>query len=108
MSPITQMNLRTVRSPAQAVELLRLLEYEARPLPYDATNVGLDGGEALRMRSHRSPARGYGVLIAQLDRAPRSLRTLGRQLVEQFHDRPLAPIGVRNGRREWSESRNSR
>ena len=97
------MNLRAVRSPERAVELLRLLEYEVNPLPYDTAAMGLDDGEALRMRSDRSPARGYGVLIAELDRAPRSLRTLGRRLVEQFHDRPLALIGVRNGGREWSE-----
>ncbi len=103
MSAVTQMNLRAVRSPEQAVELLRLLEYEANPLPYDPLAIGLDGGEALRMRSDRSPARGYGLLIAEVDETPRSLRTLGRRLVEQFHDRPLALIGVRNGQREWSE-----
>ncbi|MGH3991685.1 MAG: hypothetical protein ACRDSN_04375, partial [Pseudonocardiaceae bacterium] len=103
MSAVTQMNLRAVRSPEKAVELLRLLEYEANPLPYEANAIGLDGVSALRMRSDRSPARGYGLLIAELDEAPRSLRTLGRRLVEQFHDRPLALLGVRNGQREWSE-----
>src|SRR5579875_1085983 len=97
------MNLRTVRSSDAAVDLLRLLGYEAQALPHDGAALGLDGAEALRLRSDRSQARGYGVLIAELDRAPRSLRTLGRRLVEQFHDRPLALIGVRDGRRDWRE-----
>jgi hypothetical protein len=103
MTAVTQMNLRSVRSVEQAVELLRLLEYETKPVPYDTQAIGLDATEAVRMRSDRSPARGYGLLIAEFADSPRSLRTLGRRLLEHFHDRPLALIGVRNGRREWSE-----
>ena len=51
----------------------------------------------MRINSDRSPAKGYGVLVAEVDSIPRSLRTFGRRLVEQFHDRPLAILGVRNG-----------
>lgn len=97
------MNLRPVRSLERAVELLRLLGYEAKPLPYEAEALGLGDAEALRLRSDRSPARGYGVIVAELDRAPRSLRQFGRRLIEQFHDRPLALLGIRNGGEEWSE-----
>ena len=103
MTAVTQMNLRGVRSSERAVELLRLLGYEASALPFEAGAVGLDGAPALRLRSDRSQARGYGLLVAELDEAPRSLRTLGRRLVEQFHDHPLALIGIRNGGSEWRE-----
>ncbi|HEY8777631.1 MAG TPA: hypothetical protein VIM33_14285 [Gaiellaceae bacterium] len=102
MSPVNQMNLRGVRSAEDAVTLFRLLGYDASPLPYDASTVGLDG-QAVRMNSNRSPSRGYGVLIVELDDVPRSLRTFGRRLVEQFHDRPLALLGVRNGSQGWRE-----
>jgi len=81
---------------------LKLLGYEAAPLPYDASLLGLEG-EALRLNSDRSPARGYGVLVAELNASPASLRTLGRRLVEQFHDRPLALLGVRNGSAHWEQ-----
>jgi Eco57I restriction-modification methylase len=103
VTAVTQMNLRTVRSPERAVDLLRLLGYESRALPYDLRALGLDGASALRLNSDRSPSRGYGVLVAELDGAPRSLRSFGRRLVEQFHDRPLAFVGVRNGGGEWRE-----
>jgi hypothetical protein len=99
---VTQMNLRGIRSAAAALSLLKLLGYEAAPLPYDASTVGLEG-EALRLNSDRSPARGYGVLVAEIDHAPASLRTLGRRLVEQFHDRPLALLGVRDGSSQWQQ-----
>jgi hypothetical protein len=96
------MNLRPVRSIERAVELARLLGYEANPLPYDGSGVGL-AGETVRLNSDRSPAKGYGLLISEIDAVPRSLRTLGRKLVEQFHDRPLALLGVRNGSEGWNE-----
>src|SRR5262245_1159759 len=96
------MNLRGVRSTEDALSLLRLLGYEANPLPYDGAGVGLTGS-VVRLNSGRSPARGYGVVVADGAEVPRSLRTFGRKLVEQFHDRPLALIGVRNGASDWKE-----
>jgi Eco57I restriction-modification methylase len=102
MPVISQMNLRPVRSIERAVELARLLGYDANPLPYDGSGVGL-AGETVRLNSDRSPAKGYGLLISEIDTVPRSLRTLGRKLVEQFHDRPLALLGVRNGSVGWNE-----
>ncbi len=102
MPAISQMNLRSATSPEGAIGLLRLLGYDANPLPFDPTGLGLEG-EALRLLSDRSPARGYGVLVAELAEAPRSLRTLGRRLVEQFHDRPLALLGVRDGGAPWQQ-----
>jgi hypothetical protein len=97
------MNLKPVRSFERAEELLRLLKYEAKALPYEVEGLGLDGARAMRLRSDRSPARGYGVLVVELDQVPRSLRRFGRRLVEEFHDSPLALIGIRNGKSEWSE-----
>lgn len=102
MPTITQMNLRGIRSPEEVVERLRLLGYDANPLPFDGSVVGLTG-EAIRLNSDRSPAKGYGVLIAEIDTVPRSLRTFARRLVEQFHDRPLAFLGVRNGTAGYRE-----
>jgi hypothetical protein len=103
LSAISQMNLKPVRSFERAEELLRLLKYEAKALPYDASVLELEDARAIRLRSDRSQARGYGVLVVELEQAPRSLRRFGRRLVEQFHDRPLALIGVRNGGEEWAE-----
>ena len=94
------MNLRSVRTPEAAVGLLQLIGYGARALPYDGAEVGLEG-TALRIRSDSSPARGYGILVAEIPAIPRSLRTFARRLVDQFHDRPLAILGVRNGGAEW-------
>ncbi len=102
MPAVSQMNLRPVRSIERAVELARLLGYEANPLPYDGSSIGL-AGETVRLNSDRSPAKGYGLLISEIEAVPRSLRTLGRKLVEQFHDRPLALLGVPNGSGEWNE-----
>ena len=82
---------------------IAVARYETSALPFEAGAVGLDGVPALRLRSDRSQARGYGLLVAELESIPRSLRTLGRRLVEQFHDRPLALLGIRDGGREWRE-----
>jgi hypothetical protein len=68
------MILRTLRSQEDAITLLGLLGYDAKALPYDASAVGFDG-DALRLNSDRSPARGYGVLVAEVESVPRSLRT---------------------------------
>ena len=96
------MNLRTVRSPDGALELLRLLGYDAaQARPYDLADLGWSG-VGLRLGGARA-GRGYGVLVAETPELPRSLRTFGRRLVEMFHDAPLAFVGVgENGQwREW-------
>jgi hypothetical protein len=101
---INQMNLRTVRSAEEALGLLRLLGYDsAAARPFDLSEVGL-AGVGRRLRSERSPARGYGVLVAEVPEMPRSLKTFGRRLVEELHDRPLALLGVtgNGGWREWA------
>lgn len=103
MSAISPMNLKPVRSFERAKELLRLLEYEANALPYDASDLGLEDAPAIRLRSDRSQARGYGVLVIELEQVPRSLRRFGRLLVERFHDQPLALIGIPAGGGEWKE-----
>ena len=95
------MNLH-VRSTSDALALLRLLGYEAAPKPYDARDVGLES-EGLRIFSDRSRTQGYGVLLAEIDLAPASLRTFARRLSERFHDFPLAFLGVRNGADGWRE-----
>lgn len=99
--PITQMNLRGLRSLDDGVGLLQQLGYDANPLPYDLSDIGLKG-RAVRMRSHRSQAEGYGVVIAALEQLPRSLRTAGRRLVESFHDQPLALLGANGTGDGWS------
>jgi len=99
---INRMNLVAVRSTETALELLGLLGYDASlARPYDLSDLGWEG-TATRLRSERSPARGYGVLVAEVDELPRSLRVFGRRLVELFHDRPLALIGV-GSPGEWRE-----
>lgn len=97
------MNVRAVRSAEGALELLALLGYDrGLARPYDLSDVGWPG-RGTRLLSDRSPARGYGVVVAETAELPRSLRTFGRRLVESFHDQPLAFIGVGEPGRPWRE-----
>lgn len=101
--PITAMLLRGVRSPEKAIDLL------LRPLGYDATPLRLEDGyldlpnAPLRVWTSIKADSGYGVLVAELPARPRSLRRLGRRLVEDFHDAPLAIIGIGPDGGAWTE-----
>ena len=101
--PITPMSLHGVRSPQQAIDLL------LRPLGYDAPALELEPGfldlpsPPLRVWTNQKADRGYGVLIAELPARPRSLRRLGRRLIDEFHDEPLAIVGVKGEQGAWSE-----
>jgi hypothetical protein len=97
------MNLRAVRSPEGALELLGLLGYDrGLARPYDLSDLGWQG-RGTRLLRDRSPTRGYGIVVAQTPELPRSLRSFGRRLVENFHDQPLALIGVGEPERPWRE-----
>jgi hypothetical protein len=97
------MNVRAVRSPEGALELLGLLGYDrGLARPYDLSDLGWQG-RGTRLLRDRSPTRGYGVVVAQTPEPPRSLRTFGRRLVENFHDQPLAFVGVGEPGRPWRE-----
>lgn len=75
------------------MSLLRALGYDTAPArPYDLGDIGL-AGVGTRLRAHQS--RGHGILVAELDELPRSLKTVGRRLIDRFHDQPLAILGVR-------------
>jgi hypothetical protein len=101
--PITPMLLKGVRSPEKAVDLL------LRPLGYDATPLRLEDGfldlptPPLRVWTNHKADSGYGVLIAELPARPRSLRRLGRRLIDDFHDAPLAIIGIKPDDGPWTE-----
>ncbi|MGD9734758.1 MAG: Eco57I restriction-modification methylase domain-containing protein [Solirubrobacterales bacterium] len=87
------MALRGTRSTEGALNLLRALGYETDSArPYDLGDVGLTG-VGTRLRAHQR--RGYGVLVAEVDDVPRSLKTVGRRLIDGFHDQPLLILGVR-------------
>jgi hypothetical protein len=100
---INQMNLRSLRSPADAVALFGLLGYDAQALPVDAAEFGVTAN-ALRLRSDANQSRGYGVLVGTLDHSPRSLKTFGRRLIDRLHDQPLAVIGVSDGGAAWTQA----
>ena len=80
--PITPMSLHGVRSPQLAIDLL------LRPLGYNAPALELEPGfldfpsPPLRVWTNQKADRGYGVLIAELPVRPRSLRRLGRRLID--------------------------
>jgi hypothetical protein len=91
---ITPMLLRGVRSVDGALALLRALGYDTSiARPYDLTDVGLSG-VGTRLRAHQT--RGFGVLVAEVDELPRSFKTVGRRLVDRFHDEPLVILGIRS------------
>ncbi|MDA8201911.1 MAG: Eco57I restriction-modification methylase domain-containing protein [Chloroflexi bacterium] len=100
---ISAMNLHALRSVADGVALAQLLGYDAQALPIDGTAFGLPG-EAVRLRSHANPSDGFGVLVATLETRPRSFKTLGRRLIDGFHDHPLAILGVRGPTADWAEA----
>jgi len=101
--PITPMSLRGVRSPQQAIDLLlRPLGYEAPALQLEPGFLGLPS-PPLRVWTNQKADRGYGVLIAELPTRPRSLRRLGRRLIDEFHDAPLAIVGIEGEQSGWSE-----
>lgn len=97
------MNLRALRSPADAVSLFRLLGYHAPALPVDASVFGVSA-DAMRLRSHADQSRGYGLLVASVDRRPPSLKAFGRRLIDRLHDHPLAIVGVRDGGGDWLQA----
>jgi hypothetical protein len=98
--PLTQMNLRDLRSRDGALNVARLLGYGAEALPFSATDLGLQR-DTVRLRSDARPDQGYGVVIGSLERHPQSFRAIGRRLVEGFHDQPLAILGVRGSGDGW-------
>src|SRR5437879_6453526 len=103
MTVVFDQNVRAVRGSETALELLGLLGYDAsRALYADAADYGLDGS-AQRIKSTQNKREGYGVLVAEVDDVPRSLRRTGRLLVEVLHNSPMAIIGARgdDGWREW-------
>lgn len=93
------MNLRAARSVDGVMDLLGALGYDtAAARPFDLADVGL-AGTAQRIRTHQT--KGPGVLVAEVDRLPDSLKTVGRRMTENFHDEPLGFFGERNGK-GWS------
>lgn len=99
---ITAMNLKSVRSLPSAVTMVGLLGYDARALPYDAEGELGIVGNALRLSSHGRPNQGYGVVLIETDAPLGPGKALGRRLIQNFHDRPLALVGRRNGS-GWDE-----
>jgi hypothetical protein len=98
---ITAMNLRGLRSLADGLALAQLLGYDAPALPVDGSAFGI-AGDAVRLRSHASPSDGFGILVGTVETRPRSLKSLGRRLIDTLHDRPLALLGVQDGGTDWS------
>jgi hypothetical protein len=97
------MTLKGVRSPDKAIELiLRPLGYSAAPLRLEDGYLDLPNAPMRVWTSHKADA-GYGVLVAELSTRPRSLRRLGRRLIDEFHDTPLAIIGITSDAGAWTE-----
>lgn len=99
----THMNLRGLRSPGGALDLVRLLGYDAEPVPFPGTDYGLSD-DAVHLRPRGRPDLGYGVVIASTDGSGRSFKTLGRRLIEGFHDHPLAIVGVKGDDQHWRQA----
>ena len=99
----TPMNLRGLRSPEGALDLVRLLGYDGEPLPFPGNDYGLSD-DAIHVRSRNRPDQGYGVVIASTDGPGRSFKTLGRRLIEGFHDHPLAIVGVQGDDQRWRQA----
>lgn len=95
--------LRSIASLDDAVSLMAQLGYRARPAAVDATALGL-GDQFARNRLIREGQRrrtGYAVFLTEVDQPPKALATLGRRLLQNVHDRPLAVVGVRGSGSRW-------
>lgn len=101
--PLTQMNLHALRSTDGALEVMRLLRYDAAPLPFPGADYGLRD-DAVYLRSHSRQDQGYGVVIGTADQAGRSLRKFGRRLIDGFHDQPLAVVGLPDHGEGWQNA----
>jgi len=87
---------------SEAVDLLRELGFRGAPAPVHADDLGLGDFPANRtLRSTSGRSRGSAVFLSQVSEHPRSLKTFGRRLLQNFHDRPLAVVGVAGQDSRW-------
>lgn len=84
-----------MRNLENAAAMFRTLGYTQSPRQIDAAELGIRGADRnVVIRQGRRSREGYAVFIAELERLPRSLTTIGRSLREGLHDHPLAVLGV--------------
>lgn len=99
---LTPSRLRAVTGLDGAVELLQELGFRGSPRSIDAQELGPGSLATNRvLKSSPGSSRGSAVFIAELPSRPRSLRTLGRCLLQNFHDQPLGVLGIRGKGQRW-------
>ncbi len=100
---LTPSRLKAVTGPDEAVELFQELGFRGRPAPIDAAALGLGDHPVNRvLKSASGSARGSAVFITLMPERPRSLKALGRRLLQNFHDRPLGAVGITGPDGRWS------
>jgi hypothetical protein len=93
---ITRAHLRGVRRLEDVVNILGQLGFAAAASPLVAGDVGIPNLEHCRLLRRGSRRReGYGVLVGEIDRLPRSLLPVAKAARNAVHDRPLLLVGVR-------------
>lgn len=102
-SSVNAAQVRGINSPADLRGLLGLLGFDAEPVAHDVTEEFPQATYAEVLQHGGRRARGYALLVTELDQHPRSFQKLGRHLITDVHDRPLAFCGVRGEEGVWSE-----
>lgn len=101
---IGRTRLLAVRSLPEAVNLFAELGYSKPALPLDLGEAPLPGVDrAVVARSSRKRRSGYGLVVAETDDNPRSLRALAKSLRTYVHDKRLGVLGVTDAHGAWTK-----
>jgi hypothetical protein len=94
--------LKAVTGLSEAVSLFRELGFGGQAVPVDAGELGLgDHSDNLVLKSERGRGRGSALFIAESTSRPRSLKSFGKRLIQNFHDQPLGVLGVKSDDGLW-------
>jgi hypothetical protein len=95
--------VRGLEGLADLRSLVRSLGFDTEGASYDISDELPAATEAMLIEQAGRRSSGYAVLLVDLAEQPRSFQKLGRHLITDVHDHPLAFCGVRGDGGVWSE-----
>jgi hypothetical protein len=86
-----------------AVDLFRELGFGGSPVSVHADEIGLgDLPDNRVLKSGPGSSKGSALFFAEVAERPRSFKALGKRLLENLHDQPLAVLGVSDNGGLWT------